>query len=188
MRPGSGKLRIPSKKRRSRKRVPPIGCGQPAQLAPAFRPYPARSALGTFRGGRSYRSAAKRRRDLDSQSRSGDVGQSTWSRRSRSGTLRSLPSRQLDRDRANRELSLTGYAGFVDKRHSQSSLPERIEAPRLPSRNWPLSRASLQLTTLGLGFVSRCAKTNRRRSSPQACASGVEREPVQPARNERRHR
>ena len=34
------------------------------------------------------------------------------------------------------------------KERSQSNLPERIEARGLPSRNWPLSRAPLQLTTL----------------------------------------
>jgi len=72
--------------------------------------------------------------------------------------------------------------------HSQSGLRERSASPRFPSKNWPLSRASLQLTTLKLCSARGCQKTNRRRTSPPACASGVEKVTAPPTRNERRHR
>src|ERR1019366_44669 len=72
--------------------------------------------------------------------------------------------------------------------HSQSGLLEQSASPRFPSKNWPLSRVSLRLTTSKLCLERGCPKTNQRRNSPQACASGVEKVPVPPTRNECRHR
>src|ERR1035441_315828 len=71
--------------------------------------------------------------------------------------------------------------------HSQSGLRERSTSPRFPSKNWPLSRASLQLTISNLCLELGCPTTNRRRTSPPACASGVEKVTVPPTSDECRH-
>ena len=70
---------------------------------------------------------------------------------------------------------------------SQSGLRERSTSPRFPSKNWQLSRASLQLTISNLCLELGCPTTNRRRTSPPACASGVEKVTVPPTSNECRH-
>jgi hypothetical protein len=71
---------------------------------------------------------------------------------------------------------------------AEPGLLDRSKWLCLPSRNWPLGRASPRFTTLRRCLESRRSKTNQQKISPHAYASVGEKEASPPARNECRHR